>query len=86
MVGGAVSGAEFAPFPSPLPPASGGDGPVRLRLALLWNCSVPLFCQLPAVCLGWLIFSLSLAIPQFKLLSHESSLRLLSGHSARSLP
>ena len=23
-VGGAVSGAEFAPFPSPLPPASGG--------------------------------------------------------------
>ena len=23
MVGGAVSGAEFAPFPSPLPPASG---------------------------------------------------------------
>ena len=24
LVGGAVSGAEFAPFPSPLPPASGG--------------------------------------------------------------
>ena len=27
------------------------------------------------------MFSLSLAIPQFKLLSHESSLRLLSGPS-----
>ena len=24
LVGGAISGAEFAPFPSPLPPASGG--------------------------------------------------------------
>ena len=45
VVGGAVSGAEFAPFPAPLPPASGGDGPVCLRLALLWNCSVPLFCE-----------------------------------------
>ena len=29
----------------------------------------------------WLIFSLSLAIPQFKLLSYVSSLRLPSGHS-----
>ena len=33
VVGGAISGAEFAPFPSPLPPASGGDGPVCSRLA-----------------------------------------------------
>ena len=41
----AVSGAEFPPFPSPLPPASGGDGPVRRQLALLWDCSVPLFCE-----------------------------------------
>ena len=44
--GDAVSGAEFAPFPSPclLPPA--GDGPVRSRLALLWDRSVlPLFCE-----------------------------------------
>ena len=32
---GAVSGAEFAAFPSPLPPASGGDGPVRSWLAPL---------------------------------------------------
>ena len=45
------------------------------------SCSVPLFCELPAVCSGRLIFSLSLAIPQFKLLSHVSSLRLPSGHS-----
>ena len=77
---GAVSGAEFAPFPLPclLPPA--GDGPVCRWLALLWNCSVPLFCEWPEVCSG-LIFSLSLAIPQFKLLSHVSSLQLPSGHS-----
>ena len=30
---------------------------------------------------GWLIFSLSFAVPQFKSLSHKSSLRLPSGHS-----
>ena len=35
----------------------------------------------PAVCSGWLIFSLSHAIPQFKLRSHASSLWLPSGHS-----
>ena len=34
-----------------------------------------------AVCSGRLIFSLSLAIPQFKLLSHISPFRLPSGHS-----
>ena len=34
--GGGFSGAEFAPFPSPLPPTSSGDGP-----ALLWSFSVP---------------------------------------------
>ena len=76
-----VSGAEFAPFSSPLPPASGGAGVVRCRLALLWTCSDPLFCKRPAVCSGWLIFSLSFAIPQFKLESHESFLPLPSGHS-----
>ena len=74
VVGDAVSGAEPAPFPSPLPPASGGAGPVRSRLALLWTCSFPLFCERPAVCSGWLIFSLSLTIPQFKLLFHKSCL------------
>ena len=81
LVGGTVSGTEFTPFPSPLPPVSCGDVLVRSRLALLWNCSVPLFCKWQAVCSGWLIFSLSLAIPQFELLSHISSLRLPSGHS-----
>ena len=49
--GGGFSGAEFAPFPSPLPPTSSGDGAV-----LLWSFSVTLFCELPAVCSGWLIF------------------------------
>ena len=49
--GGGFSGAEFAPFPSPLPPTSSEDGP-----ALLWSFSVPLFCEPPAVCSGRLIF------------------------------
>ena len=49
--GGGFSGAEFSPFPSPLPPSSSGDGP-----ALLWSFSVPLFCEPPAVCSGRLIF------------------------------
>ena len=62
--GGAFSGAEFAPFPSPLPPTSSGDGPVCHWLALLWSFSILLFCERPAVCSGRLIFSL--AIPQFK--------------------
>ena len=69
----------FSPPPCLLPPA--GDGPDRHQLALLWNCSVPLFCERPAVCSSRLIFSLSLAIPQFKLLSHVRSLQLPSGHS-----
>ena len=49
--GGGFSGPEFAPFPSPLPPTSSGDGP-----ALLWSFSVPLFCEPSAVCSGRLIF------------------------------
>ena len=80
MVWGAMSWAEFAPFPSPLPPASSGAGQVRSQLALLWSCTVPLFCDRPAVCSGRLVFSLSLAIPQLQLLSHESSVQLCSGH------
>ena len=85
VVGDAVFGAEFAPFPSSLPPASGGAGPVRSWLALLWTCSDPLFCEQPAVCSGRVIFSLSFTIPQFKLESHKSSLRLPTGHSGRVL-
>ena len=57
--GGGFSGAEFDPFPFPLPPISSGDKP-----ALLWSFSVPLFCEWLALCLGRLIFSV--AIPQFK--------------------
>ena len=82
LVGDAFSGAEFAPFASLCLLPLAGDGRVHRRLALLWDCSVlPLFCEWPAVCSGRLIFSLSLAILQFKLLSHVSSLRLLSGPS-----
>ena len=40
-----------------------------------------LFCERPAVCLGQIIFSLSFAVPQFKLVTHKGSLRLPSGHS-----
>ena len=47
----------LSPPPCLLPPA--GDGPVHRWLALLWNCSVPLFCERLAVCSGRLIFSLS---------------------------
>ena len=85
VVGDAVSGAAFAPFPSPLPPASSGDGPVHSRLAVLWDLSVfPLVCE--GACgmfrpVNFLSLSLSLAIPQFKLLSQVSSLRFPSGHS-----
>ena len=57
----AISGAEFAPFPSPLPPASGGDGRVCRQLALLWNCSVPLFCERLAGSVFGLVNFLSLS-------------------------
>ena len=43
LVGDAVSGAEFAPFPSPLPPASGGGWAGPQRLVLLWYSLSPLF-------------------------------------------
>ena len=49
--GGGFPGDEFAPFPSHLPPTSSGDGAV-----LLWSFPAPLFCILPAVCCGRLIF------------------------------
>ena len=80
---GAISGAEFAPPPHHLPLS--GDGLVHSWLALLWNCSVPLLCEWPAVCLGQLIFSLSSVIPQFKLLSYVNSLQVSSGLSGRVL-
>ena len=79
----------LSPSPCLLPPA--GDGLVRCRLALLWNCSVlPLFCEWAGsiFSLGFLqvnFLPLSLAIPQFKFLSHISSLRLPSGHSGPDL-
>ena len=81
MIGAVVLGAEPAPFPSPLPPVSSGAGPVGSLQALLWTCSVPLFCEQLTVCSGQLIFSLSFAVPQFKLVTHKSSLRLPAGHS-----
>ena len=76
VVGDAASGAEPAPFPSPLSPASGGACELFSGLARSL-CSV----NGPAVCSRRLIFSLSFAVPQFKLVTHESSLQLPSGHS-----
>ena len=58
-----VLGAEPAPFPSRLPPASAGLGR-----------SCELFSGLArslAVCSGRLIFSLSFAVPQFKLVTQK---------------
>ena len=82
--GDAFSGAEFAPFPSHLPPTPGRDGPVLRRLALLWSFSVPLFCELPAVCSGRLIFSL--VIPQFKKAPSDCSQGLRAGSLPSAVP
>ena len=71
----------LSPPPCLLPPV--GKALVRSRLALLWDRSVlRLFCE-GAHSVFWPVnfFSLSLAVPQFKLLSRVSSLRLPSGHS-----
>ena len=73
-----------------------GSGLVCSQLPLLWYLLNPLFCEQARLCLrlcfSWeSSLSLSfpppppLAIPQFGLLSHVSSLRLSSGHSGRIL-
>ena len=74
-----------------------GDGPIRSRLDLLWYLLNPLFCEQVRLHLRLeffmgkfslslsLFFSLSLAIPQFGLLSHVRSLRLSSGIQVGSL-
>ena len=69
-----------------------GSGPVLSQLALLWYSLNPLFCEPARLCLTLELFvgkfslslsfsPLSLAIPQFGLLSHISSFRLSLGHS-----
>ena len=64
------------------------EGPVCIQLDVLWYLLNPLFCEwarLPvksfAGKFSLSLFFLSLAIPQFGLLSHISSLTLSSGHS-----
>ena len=82
------SGSAYCPPAICLQP---GEGPVHSLLTLLWYSLEPLFC-VTRLCLRAFLgkvlslslsffFSLSLAIPQFGLLSHISSLRLSSGHS-----
>ena len=82
-----LSGSGYR-LPASLPLA--WDGPVCSQLALLWYLLSPLFCEwawkslrleLFVGKLSFFFFSLSLAIPQFGLLSHVRSLRLSSGHS-----
>ena len=68
-----------------LPPASGGGWAGPQPASSFLELLSPFVLRTPAVCSGRLIFSVSLAIPQFKLLSHVSSLRLPSGHSGRVL-
>ena len=89
------SGAELAPclqaLAVPCLPLcfQWGEGPFHIQLALLWYLLSPFLCEQARLCLRLeffmgkfsLFFSLSLAIPQFGLLSHLSSLRLSSGHS-----
>ena len=66
-----------------------GGGACTLWLALLWYSLNPLFCELarlqvrlePFTGKFSFFLSLSLAIPQFGLVSQVSSLRLSSGHS-----
>ena len=84
------SGSGCCP-PASLPPV-GSDGPVWSPLALFWYLLNPLFCEQARRRLRlelfagkfsvlFFFFFLSLAIPQFGLLSHICFLRLSSGHS-----
>ena len=69
----------------------GGKRPACSQLALLWYSLNPLFCEPVRLCVSLepfvgkfsvsFLFSLSLVVPQFGMLSHVSSLRLSSGHS-----
>ena len=73
--------------------ASGvGMRPVHCQIALLWYWLNPLFCEQARLCIRlepfegeFSSFFPSLAIPQFGLLSHVSSLTLSSGHSGQVL-
>ena len=73
-----------------------GYGPVCSQLAVLWYSLNPLFCELARVCLKLELFTgnfplslffifLSLAVLQFGLLFHISSLRLSAGLSGQVL-
>ena len=74
--------------PTCLSASSCGRGPVCSWLVLLWYSLNPLFCEWAGLRLRlelfarkFSLFFLSLAVPQFGLLSQVSSLRLSSGHS-----
>ena len=79
--GGGFSGAEFAPFPCPLPPISSGDGRLfsgvsqSLCFANGWFANQTVGFR--ALCWGLLIFSL--ALPQFKRVPFDCSQGLRAG-------
>ena len=95
LVEDSISGAEIASCLLAVAVAHlplclvGSDGPVCSPLALFWCLLNPLFCEQARLRLRLelfvgkfsLFFFLSLAIPQFGLLSHVSYLRLSSGQS-----
>ena len=87
-----VSGAEIAPCLQALDVTclpfclQLGEVPVHSCLALLWYSLNALFCEQARLCIRLEPFSVKfslffLALPQFGLLSHISSLRLSSGYS-----
>ena len=81
VVGAAVLGAEPAPFPSPLPPASGGAGPVGSAACELFSGLAQTLCSANGGSVFGLVNFLSFfAVPHFKLVTHKRSLWLPSGH------
>ena len=66
LVGGAVSGAEFAPFPSPLPPASGRG----------WAGLLPASSSLELLLLSFVLLSKTMGCFSGSLMSSASDQKL----------
>ena len=101
LVEDAISGAEISPCLPALAVTrlplclQWGNGLAHSQLALLWYSLIPFFCEQARQCLrlglfegnfSLSLFFLSLAIPQFGLLSQVSSSDCSQGIQAWSLP